>query len=177
MNQELIENFKWAVPPGEQPQPSYLWAWIGLAVLGMLLAGVIVLIRYRRGRGVPLFSPPQPHVTALKSLEDLEPLLAEGNERQFTQAVSDIVRVYIQDRFGLRAPHRSTEEFLFEASTSGQLSDPDQELLADFLVQCDQVKFARQVMKLDAMRAMLESARSFILGTAEVQPKSAGVAS
>jgi hypothetical protein len=167
MNQDLIENFKWAAPPGQDGRSPYFWIWIGVAVL-VLLVGLIVFTRYRRGRGMPFIAPPQPHVTALRSLDDLEALLTEGNEREFTQAVSDIVRIYIQDRFGLRAPHRSTEEFLFEASTSGQLSDPDQELLAEFLVQCDQVKFARQVMKIDAMRAMLDAA---------THPKPAGVAS
>jgi len=56
--------------------------------------------------------------------------------------LSDIVRRYIEDRFGVRAPELTTEEFLREAQARLRLSGSQRDLLAAFLSTCDRVKFA-----------------------------------
>lgn len=178
---KLIEDFKWMtapVPGGEHALP-WMWIAVGAAVFALLL--VVLVIRWRKGKKVlPFLAPPPPHVQALAALRGLESLMEPGREKEFVAEVSRIARVYIQGRFGLRAPHRSTEEFLWEAGQSRLLTLEHQELLTRFLMHCDLVKFARQNVVVDEMRELLESARGFVAGTipettpADKKPESSG---
>ena len=61
----------------------------------------------------------------------------------FCTLLSEIVRVYLEERFGLRAPDQTTEEFLEGLRESLALDLRHKELLRDFMFQCDLVKFAR----------------------------------
>jgi BatD DUF11 like domain len=56
--------------------------------------------------------------------------------------LSDIIRRYLEDRYGIRAPELTTEEFLREARRLGALGEPHRALLSAFLEGCDRVKFA-----------------------------------
>ena len=60
----------------------------------------------------------------------------------FYVALSLIVRTYLEDRFGLRSPELTTQEFLTEMGRSPDLARSHQQLLRDFLTQADLVKFA-----------------------------------
>jgi hypothetical protein len=62
---------------------------------------------------------------------------------RFCTLLSEIVRVYLEERFGLRAPDRTTEEFLSGLQDSVTLGQVHKRLLEDFLTQCDLVKFAK----------------------------------
>lgn len=62
---------------------------------------------------------------------------------RFCTLLSEIVRVYLEERFGLRAPDRTTEEFLAGLQDSVALGQVHKRLLEDFLTQCDLVKFAK----------------------------------
>ena len=57
--------------------------------------------------------------------------------------LSDIVRHYLENRFILRAPEMTTEEFLDKLKDTDMLSYDQKILLKDFLFHCDLVKFAR----------------------------------
>lgn len=77
----------------------------------------------------------------------LDGLLAEGSPDAarmdgFYVALSLIVRTYLEDRFGLRSPELTTQEFLTEMGRSPDLARSHQQLLRDFLTQADLVKFA-----------------------------------
>ena len=60
----------------------------------------------------------------------------------FYTRLSDIVRQYIERRFMIMAPERTTKEFLREAARRGELTIGHKELLAGFLRAADMVKFA-----------------------------------
>ena len=163
---QLIEDFKWMTAPVAGGEHAIPWMWIavGSAVFAVLV--FVLVSRWRKGKKVlPFLAPPPPHVQALAALRGLEALMEPGREKEFVAEVSRIARVYIQGRFGLRAPHRSTEEFLWEAGQSRLLTLEHQELLTRFLMHCDLVKFARQNVVVDEMRELLESARGFVAGT------------
>ncbi|MCS1407129.1 MAG: hypothetical protein M2R45_00286 [Verrucomicrobia subdivision 3 bacterium] len=82
-----------------------------------------------------------PHELARKRLETaLEHL---HDPERFCVMVSDAIRGYLEDRFDLHAPERTTEEFLEELRGSRHLSDEHKQLLANFLNECDLVKFAK----------------------------------
>jgi len=161
---QILDNLRWAHAPGEG-LPWWAWCLIALVILG---AGAGAYFWFRRrqelAREAAIAARPA-HEKALEALEKLQAMLSEDNYMEFIVEVSRILRVYIQDRYELRAPHRSTEEFLAEASTSEALSPEDQELLGDFLRQCDLVKFALRGAALRQMETLFKTAKQFVVDT------------
>jgi hypothetical protein len=76
--------------------------------------------------------------------------------------LSDIVRHYLEDRYGVRAPELTTEEFLQEAKRSPELSASHRELLSSFLERCDRVKFAAYRPEESESKSVIEAARRFL---------------
>lgn len=143
-------------PP--QPIPS-LWAWLGgLGLLTALaLAAWYAWRRYRAGqKRVPPAVVIPPYRRALDRLRAALDLMHDPE--RFCVVVSDAVRWYLEERFQLRAPERTTEEFLGELREAGRLSDLQQSLLGDFLTRCDLVKFARHEPSEPELRALHDAA-------------------
>jgi hypothetical protein len=89
--------------------------------------------------------------------------------RDFGIAVSDIVREYIERRFDVVATQRTTEEFLQDLLKSADESLAcHRPLLSEFLQQCDLVKFADLSPAPQMMESLWQSARAFVLETAEI---------
>ena len=120
------------------------WAVWGLPVLVALLLALAWLAwrRYQRERRRPLlalFIPPY-----RRALERLRAALDQMHDpHRFVVIISDTLRVYLEERFHLHAPERTTEEFLTEVRAGQLLTPLQQQLMADFLTRCDLVKFAR----------------------------------
>ena len=76
--------------------------------------------------------------------------------------VSSIVRHYLEDRYSVRAPELTTEEFLREARRSEELTTEHRQLLSGFLERCDRVKFAGYHPDEKESRDILQLARTFI---------------
>ena len=91
-----------------------------------------------------------------------EDLIGRGKIEEYVDRLSAIIRTYIEARFGLRAPERTTEEFLEEVRRSPSLGKEHKKLLADFLEQADLVKFARAQPGTKALAGFLESAKKFL---------------
>lgn len=62
---------------------------------------------------------------------------------RFCTRLSEVVRVYLEERFGLKAPDQTTEEFLASLPRSAVLDAGLKPLLEEFLTQCDWAKFAQ----------------------------------
>lgn len=62
---------------------------------------------------------------------------------RFCTRLSEVVRVYLEERFGLKAPDQTTEEFLASLSRSAVLDAGLKPLLEEFLTRCDWAKFAQ----------------------------------
>jgi hypothetical protein len=149
--------------------PKYLLpAWVLPALIGgalLMALGVYGLWRGRRNRAARVLLP---HELALQHLEDLSALMQPARAREFSIAASDIVRLYIEQRFGVTATRRTTEEFLRDLlSTSDAALARHQGLLGEFLHQCDIVKFAAQSLTLQNMESLRQSARAFVLATVD----------
>ena len=134
---------------GLVPIPDWTWLWIVAVVF--LLAGIVAIWLWKRKKTVaqaPVVPPLTPVQLALAALERLR---AESVPVEvFYTRLSDIVRQYIEGQFGLRAPERTTEEFLAEAALPAQ----QMTLLGAFLQESDLVKFAKcQPREADRQRA------------------------
>lgn len=142
-----------------------------IAAAAVVLAAVAAAIARRlRRRGPPPSRPPrQPHEVALDELRRLRGmhLPAAGRVKECYILLSGIARRYIEARFGLQAPDRTTEEFLMEAGGSGLLDARARALVADFLEQCDLVKFARYAPTDAEVAGAFDAAERFVNETRE----------
>jgi hypothetical protein len=91
-------------------------------------------------------------------------------------ALSSIVRRYLEQRYEIRAPELTTEEFLLVATARPELSSDHRALLRSFLERCDRVKFAGYRPDADESLASLAAARGFIEDTRLREPIAVAVA-
>lgn len=144
-----------------------------LIVAALLIAAAAALIYYlikRRKAKQALPPPPRlAHEIAYEALQRLKEKNLEktGLIKEFFSELSSIVRHYIEDRFKLRAPDMTTEEFLFMVRNSMELSGTHKELLKDFLNRSDMVKFAKYGPSVDEIRGSFISAQKFVDETRE----------
>ena len=151
--------------PVDVPVP---WWWWVAAAIG-IAAGVAALAWWRRrrltARSAP--KPVPPHESALAALDALlaAGLPAPEALKDFYLTLSDIVRRYVEERFGLRAPEQTTEEFLVAMAAEPVIRTEHQRLLRDFLEQADLVKFAKLVPGREEIEGAVEAARRFVRQT------------
>lgn len=168
-------------PPVALTAPGIVpWIWIAAILIGLAIAGgAIWWLRRRRQRPEPLPPPRPAHELALEALQRLQGdhLMEQRAIEPYYVRLSAILRQYIEWRFQLRAPERTTEEFLADAMVSRGLIAPHRNLLSSFLHQCDLVKFARHEPDRSDMQNAFDSAKAFIEQTAndeiliETQPE------
>ena len=157
-------------PPEEVP---FDWRPYGVAAAAVAAMGALgwgffyLLNRPRRQYVVP---PRPPHEVAWAALRQLraQHFIDQGKFEEFFIQLSGIVRRYLEDRFHVRAPEMTTEEFLAAAASDGRLIAAHRRLLAEFLAEADLVKFARHFPTLKDSDAAFEAARRFV---EETQPR------
>jgi hypothetical protein len=91
-------------------------------------------------------------------------------------ALSAIVRQYLEQRYEIRAPELTTEEFLQVATARPELSADHRGLLRSFLERCDRVKFAGYRPDAEESIATLSAARGFVEDTRLREPIAVAVA-
>ncbi len=138
--------------------PNYLLWFIWIVGILALAAAGWLLWRYWRKRAATIrMAPPvPPHVRARRMLEHALSLISEP--KPFSTAVSDAIRIYLEERFQFHAPDRTTEEFLYELQESRLLTPEQKQSLADFLAGCDLIKFAKYEPMETELRALHASA-------------------
>jgi hypothetical protein len=152
-------------PPVERVEEVSRWPlFVGLASVAALCLGAFTLLLRRLLRPGP---PPPAHAVALQSLDALagDGLAAAGRVHEFHVRLTDIVRRYIEGRFGIRAPERTTPEFLAEARTSDAFTDDQRRRLAELLTAADRVKFGGVRPDATSCEGSLASARAFVTET------------
>jgi len=88
-------------------------------------------------------------------------LPGRGRYKDFYVELTMVVRRYIQRKYGIRAPHLTTEEFL-AAALEGDGRRIDRQSLKKFLESADMVKFAGVEATPDMADGATESARSYL---------------
>jgi hypothetical protein len=161
------------------PPPPRLLPWIALAGAVVLVLLLLAFVRRRRARNTPAEVVVPPHVKALRALSRLrgERRTTAAEIEAFYVAVSHVLRLYLEEAFALRAPERTTEEFLAELEAGDRLRPEHRPELRAFLQQCDLVKFAAQVPGEDVHLRTFAIAERFVESTrpdtapaAELQP-------
>ena len=145
--------------------PPWLLAAL-LAVAALLVAGIYAAWRWQRRRQMP--RPLTPLEITLQRLEATRALMHPSTVREFSIAISDIVRGHIEFAFDVTATQRTTEEFLHDLLGSSQASlAAHRQLLEEFLHRCDVAKFAGVSLSQQIMERLYESAHRFVIETSK----------
>lgn len=151
---------------GPKSLPAASWAVVVVVALLVALCVAYAIWR-RRHRGAPRRNLTLLEQT-LERLEGTKSLMQPATAREFGIAASEVIRNYIEKRFNVIATQRTTEEFLQTLlQSSNEVLARHRSLLAEFLQQCDFVKFAGASLAVADMEALFQSARGFVLETGE----------
>jgi hypothetical protein len=143
------------------------WALPAALTAAAVVALCFYVVRHRRHRGIQRRTLTLSERT-LERLDSTRPLMRPDTARAFGIAASELIRDYIEKRFDVVATQRTTEEFLQALLQSPNEALARQRLLlAEFLQQCDFVKFAGDSLAVTDMESLFQSARRFVLETGE----------
>lgn len=142
------------------------------AVILAVLAILLFILRRRKRAEIAETTRLTPREIALRRLAELaDKRLHESDVKQFFIELTDIVRWYIEQQTQIRAPERTTEEFLHEITQQlrnrALLSPELQERLRLFLESADMVKFAKFQPAPEDMMLGIRRAEEFILALGE----------
>jgi hypothetical protein len=144
-------------------EPGALWPWlVGLAVLAAI-AAPLAYRSWKAARGEARRRSAWDVARArLDALSSRQRPANEDEIDSFFVELSALIRRYLEDRFELRAPELTTEEFLQVASASPDLDEAHQGFLRGFLRRADEVKFGRFIPPPEDIEAALQSASRFL---------------
>lgn len=132
---------------------SELFTWVGYVLLAFLVVGIIVLVllKYVLKKKVPFIDQtPQPvippHIVALEKLEEIkvQKIWQSGDIKVFYTQVTDVLRVYLEGRFGINAMELTSDEIMALVKKEPGLNEV-RAALKDLLTLADLVKFAKMV--------------------------------
>jgi len=159
----------------EKDLPPLSWklvGWVSLAVLASLalLAGLVALVKYlaRRVKEHRM----SPIERAWVELDRLlkKGLPGRGRYKDFYVELTMVVRRYVQRKYGIKAPHLTTEEFLRDRRIV-ELSNDRMAALKVFLESADMVKFAGVEATPEMADSATDSARGYLKSDADASLK------
>ena len=144
------------------------WVLLALLLAGLIWA-IVRWIKMRRANrtflGKPIVKDP-PHIVALRALDKIrkQKLWQNDKQKQFYTEVTDALRVYIADRFGIVALERPSREMLSDLKKQDiepKLYDNMEELFT----RADLVKFAKYLASAEENEEVIPDAVRFVNAT------------
>jgi hypothetical protein len=140
---DIIKPYKAPVTLGE------LLPWIIISMIAALLVwgAIIVIRRFRKNRRVdePVINPDPAHIIAFRELEKLkeEQLWQKGELKYYYTRLTEILRQYLENRYGVCSLEMTTSETLEALLKTGFKKDESFTILKAILNGSDLVKFAK----------------------------------
>jgi hypothetical protein len=146
---------------------------VRVALFAILLVSLLIVAyqlfrRFRRRPSDDSASDPGPplrpaHELALEALDRLaaSPMLDRGQVKEYHIEISDVLRRYVEARFGVPALEMTTWEVVGGLEREGV--EPEfRDGLRSFLDRCDLVKFAKVRPDVDSSRSLILEGRSLV---------------
>ncbi len=152
---------------------------LGIILIGAILFFILYSIK-RKKQNKPVFSipkkPKEPaHVIALRKLDQIkdEKLWQQGKTKQYYSEVTETLRTYIEDRFGIPAMEQTSDETLESFRFRRDLlREKTLENLRQILKMADLVKFAKYKPLPDDDNLTLVNSYFFVNETKKEEKKS-----
>lgn len=156
-------------PQASLPLPQWPY-WVGAGALLLLALALAWWLRRRRrpkAAIVPIIRQRPADEVALEALRRLDTrrLPVDGKFKEYYVALSEILRRYLEDGFGVAALEETTEELLYDLGRHGF----DRDLLNRIRSMCeasDLVKFAKYEPSIEDAVRELDRVRDFVTSTA-----------
>jgi hypothetical protein len=138
-------------------------------LLAALIYAVVRWIKMRRANrtflGRPIVKDP-PHIVALRALDKIhkQKLWQNDKQKQFYTEVTDALRVYIADRFGIAALERPSREMLSDLKKQ-DIEDGLYGKMDDLFTRADLVKFAKYQASAEENEEVIPDAVRFVNAT------------
>jgi hypothetical protein len=169
------ENF---FPPKDVQDNPFSWSeWREVIIFSLLfiilLCGAAYLYNRLR-KGKPVIKLPSriikkmlPHQKAMKAIEILkeEHLSSSENQKEYYTRLTDTLRVYLNERFGINAMEMTSEEIIRHLQEAGDKTMIDE--LRTLFTTADLVKFAKYSTLINENDANLVNAIAYINNTKE----------
>ena len=154
-------------PPFQVPRDFWFWAMIiGGAIFLLTLAGFLFWYFKRSKKGEPVFRKEvirPAHEIALEALQQLLQTnwLADGQYKRFYEALSAILRRYLEQRFYVQAMEETTREIL-DSLNEVNVGARHRNLIQEVLELSDLVKFAKYIPDGKETQRAIQQTRDFI---------------
>ena len=154
------------------PDPLIELWWLWLLII--ILAAITIYgwqVYKKRGSILPKKPEPTPYEAAMKALNDLKArqLWERGMERDYFTQLTDILRVYLEKRFGINAMEMTTHQIISTLADNAEVKEK-RGYMRDILDIADFVKFAKvRPMPADNI-ASFENAVRFVEETRPAEP-------
>jgi hypothetical protein len=179
-----IDTLKQTIRDIKKPMPAPLkvgevsgYALIGLAVL-LAIAALVWWIISRR-RNLTILGKPKPveppHVAAIRELEALhnQKLWQNNKHKAYYTRLTDILREYLQGRYGIRAMEMTSEE-IATAMQGIEIQEQRYADLREILRTADFVKFAKYAPDADSNETAYSKAYYFVEETKQTDAETGG---
>jgi hypothetical protein len=133
------------------------WGWLLLLFSILIALWMVPKIKHRKKKIAEL----DPRKKALQALKKLASENISSIDLFYVRLTS-ITRTYIEEQFHIKAPERTTQEFLKELSENNCFDNTTKKLLQQLLQDADMVKFARKKPTEEEKQQSLYSAKKFI---------------
>ncbi|MEI6899520.1 MAG: hypothetical protein WCL00_06565 [Bacteroidota bacterium] len=145
-------------------------------ILILAIIGIVIWYLRKRKKAEPIFQlKPKvivpPHEIAIAELNKLKgrKLWQEGKVKEYHSVLTDIIRSYIEGRFGVMAMEMTTDEILNQPEIRMNLSNTEKVKLDHMLSMADLVKFAKMQPLPTENEMSLEYAFAFVQETIQVK--------
>ena len=146
------------------------WVAGGLVLAGLLALVVWLVAKYRRRNDPEYIHKDPPHIVALRKLDKYRgnAMWAPDKQKGFYSGITDALREYISERYGISAMEMTTAEIFADMKAT----DAPKELLnelKDLFERADFVKFAKYVAADDDNASALPLAVRFVTSTYQIE--------
>ena len=155
------EEFHDIAPPVDY---SLVPPWLVFVIAFVVLSLLGLVVWWFAQRRTPDLPPKAPREIALEDLEQIRAEIERMSPYQFSIRVSDILRRFMSQQYGLPATRQTSIEFLTAAAKAPSFSANDKSLLEDFLNRCDLIKFAKYEATTSDSELLLDEAIRFVKG-------------
>lgn len=150
-----------------------LWIVLGIALILALIGVIIYLVLKKKKKGY-FFTPPEvlpAHVRAIRLLDKLkeDKIWLQGREKEFYTKLTDVLRGYIEERYGINAMEMTSGEILNEIRKVSEV-DSVYDNLKQILSASDMVKFAKYKPYPDENDLSMVNSYFFVNQTREPDP-------
>ncbi len=152
------------------------WLLLALGVVALIALATYLLARYMHRRGRRLADifrpapPPPPHVAAISALEELHnrKLWQNNQHKLYYSGLSDILRTYLDGRYGVGAMEMTTDEIV-EAIRDVEMPNKCSMNLVAILREADLVKFAKAMPEAEENEENYNRAYFFVEETKPIE--------